>query len=126
MRQRQTRPATVSEITEDIIQYLSPHFYMQNIRYVAPYFIITLRTASSQKHLLSLRVLCTARFNIDVLPWCPEYETTKLPWMVPRDPFGKYFKDFHYSHIFKINWDIKYSISLANFIDTAIFISLHI
>lgn len=81
----------VIDVTLDLSEHFSELFSLTDIKYVRPYFIIQLAQRQAKKHLLSLQVLHTPRFTIEVLPWCVEYETHQFPWMVPLNPLGTQF-----------------------------------
>lgn len=80
--------AMVLQVKADMVQHFHGHFTAYDMKYVWPYFIIRLRTIQSRRYLLSLRILHGSRFTMYIAPWCSEYHTCDLPWMVPYNPLG--------------------------------------
>ena len=59
------------------------------ITYSPPGFIIETASAPIPLQLLGCRSLDGEGFVLDLVPWCFEYESSDLPWIIADDAEGK-------------------------------------
>jgi hypothetical protein len=71
-----------------ITQLLNSYQSILNVSFSPPNFVINLPTVDLQLHLIQTRTLDEPGFVLDIVPWCPEYESYNLPWIINRGGRG--------------------------------------
>jgi len=73
------------EIREQLKQFQAKF----SITYLAPNCTIDTFSSAFQLQLLTCRALDEEDFIVDLVPWCPEYESCDLPWIITQGAEGK-------------------------------------